>query len=111
MIVTRDYIMLHRTEAGSWTRPQLKALGVTWPPNAGWVERSIGSDLSDKNKWIFESKVTSKEAKNTFTANVLTKNKGDQVHVRYDLMPLCTNNQIKKILKTISIEIDSRKDF
>jgi hypothetical protein len=34
-----DEIAAARTPAGGWTKAQLAAWGVPWPPPAGWKER------------------------------------------------------------------------
>jgi hypothetical protein len=61
MIVTKDWIMQHRTDSGSWTRSQLNILDVRWPPAHGWIERSIGKELSDYKRTMFESKLTAQQ--------------------------------------------------
>lgn len=61
MKITRKYIMQHRTEKGAWTRPQIEALGIDWPPTKGWIDRVIGKELSDDKRKAFEAKVPVKE--------------------------------------------------
>lgn len=36
MNVTREEIEAAKTPAGGWTREQLAAWGVSWPPPKGW---------------------------------------------------------------------------
>ena len=57
MKITRTYIIEHRTENGAWTRPQIEALGVDWPPRGGWIDRVVGDFISKSNQKLFESKV------------------------------------------------------
>jgi hypothetical protein len=54
MIVTREWVMRHRTPNGGWTRAQLDAIGVKWPPKRGWVVTVIGRDLPDDAVQAFE---------------------------------------------------------
>ena len=44
--MTREEIMAARTPNGGWTRKQLAAWGVEWPPQKGWIDRitASGSD-------------------------------------------------------------------
>lgn len=41
--VTLDEIEAARTPAGGWTRAQLAAWGVPWPPAKGWKDRLTGA--------------------------------------------------------------------
>ena len=61
MRISREYIMEYRTDKGSWTQPQLEALGVEWPPVKGWIERISGNELSPGDQKTFQSKVTIKQ--------------------------------------------------
>lgn len=38
MNVTREEIEAAKTPAGGWTREQLAAWGVSWPPPKGWKQ-------------------------------------------------------------------------
>ena len=53
VLVTKDYIMKHRTKRGAWTRAQMLALGVGWPQPAGWIDEAVGTHISieDANKF------------------------------------------------------------
>jgi hypothetical protein len=55
MIITKDWLMRHRTKRGAWTRYQILALGIGWPPSQGWVKRLVGCDITDENALRFES--------------------------------------------------------
>jgi hypothetical protein len=46
MLLTREFIMNNRTDAKAWTRRQLEIIGVTWPPQNGWIERTVGKQIS-----------------------------------------------------------------
>ena len=55
--------MAHRTTKGSWTRLQIEALGIDWPPKKGWIDRVVGNDLSERCQWEFQSKLTAKQVR------------------------------------------------
>lgn len=61
MIVTRKWIMQHRTDKGAWTQPQIEALGIEWPPRHGWIDRVVGKEIPESDRYLFESKVGIKE--------------------------------------------------
>jgi hypothetical protein len=54
--VNRDWIRRHRTERGGWTQQALAVLGVAWPPPRGWIERSIGLQLTAQERALFEAR-------------------------------------------------------
>lgn len=45
-LVTEALIESAKTAAGAWTRRQLAAIGVSWPPAAGWKKRCTGKRLN-----------------------------------------------------------------
>jgi hypothetical protein len=45
--ITEEFIALGRSAAGGWTRVQLAALGVPWPPLKGWKATVLGKSISD----------------------------------------------------------------
>ena len=56
--VDRNYIMKHRTKKGSWTRSQIQALGIEWPPRQGWIDEIIGLTISPEQQIQFEAKLS-----------------------------------------------------
>lgn len=48
MKLTRELLMRHRTAKGAWTKAQMFALGLSWPPPPGWMERVVGKALTDQ---------------------------------------------------------------
>lgn len=56
MIITREYVHAHRTAAGGWTKAQLAALGVSWPPTKGWLTAIIGLEITDDQAMRFEGR-------------------------------------------------------
>ncbi len=45
MIVTKKWLNACKTEAGGYTKEQIKSLGMEWPPVIGWQDRIIGMDI------------------------------------------------------------------
>lgn len=39
---------------GGWTKAQLEAIGIGWPPPKGWVDALIGSMVEDDQREKFE---------------------------------------------------------
>ncbi len=54
MTITRDWVMKHRTANGGWTRVQLGAIGVAWPPRRGWVDLVCGRTITPDQQKVFE---------------------------------------------------------
>ncbi|ABM40171.1 hypothetical protein [Polaromonas naphthalenivorans] len=48
MKLTREILMQYRRPKGMWTRAQLQALGVSWPPKHGWIKEVIGKELTEQ---------------------------------------------------------------
>lgn len=53
MIVTREFILKHQTANGAWTRAQLNALGVSWPPINGWLRALVGTTITQQQADAF----------------------------------------------------------
>lgn len=57
MKITEEEIEKARTSKGGWTRDQLAAWGVSWPPQKGWKKRLLGNKKKkDKVKKIGRDK-------------------------------------------------------
>ncbi len=65
MLIDRKYIMDNRTSKGAWTKSQINALGIDWPPSLGWIKRLEGTQISEEMKLQFEAKKPAKEKKKT----------------------------------------------
>ena len=52
--VTHEYLNKHRTKKGAWTRKQLTALGIEWPPTQGWKDKVIGLTISPEQQAVFQ---------------------------------------------------------
>ena len=44
--VNKELLALAATTTGGYTRKQLGALGVSWPPPKGWKRRAVGRKIS-----------------------------------------------------------------
>ena len=62
MRVTREWIDRFKTGRGGWTRKQLAAIGVEWPPPKGWKHRAEGTEIDEKARAIFEGQSRSAHA-------------------------------------------------
>lgn len=52
--VTREWINTHKTSKGAWTRKQILALGLDWPPKSGWVQAISGELITHEAARKFE---------------------------------------------------------
>lgn len=48
--------MQHRTPKGAWTKVQLMALGLKWPPVHGWIKEVVGKELTERQFQQFTGK-------------------------------------------------------
>ena len=53
MKITAQWIHAHKTVNGAWTRRQLAAIGVEWPPERGWIGRVIGHPITEEQRIAF----------------------------------------------------------
>ena len=56
MRITRTFIEKGVSDRGGWNKPQVLALGLTWPLEQGWMESVIGREISDENARTFMEK-------------------------------------------------------
>lgn len=54
MIVTRDYLLAHRTAKKAWTKAQFDILRLNYPPVKGWMMAACGRQLTEKEAKLFE---------------------------------------------------------
>jgi hypothetical protein len=54
-IVTHEWVEKNATGKASWTREQLKIVGVSWPPQRGWKTRINGIGIPDEAARKFEA--------------------------------------------------------
>jgi len=53
--VTAQWMKKHSTLSGGWTRRQLAQIGVSWPPPIGWQDESVGKQITDEQRRVFEA--------------------------------------------------------
>lgn len=75
MKVTKEFIMNNRTRNGAWTRAQVQALGIKWPPRHGWHNKLIGTEITEEQasqfiagKEIFRSTKKMRQQEKTLLA-------------------------------------------
>lgn len=54
MKMTHEWLHQWKTGKGGWTRVQLAAIGVPWPPKKGWLSAAIGREITDEQRRRFE---------------------------------------------------------
>ena len=52
--ITNEWIDTHRTTKGAWTRQQILALGIEWPPRSGWKSALKGELITHEAARKFE---------------------------------------------------------
>ena len=82
MIVTRDYILANTTNNGAWTKSQIEALGMTWPPITGWIDRACGIELSPEQRRIFERAEHAGINMKVSDASIKSMRDSDLIHLR-----------------------------
>jgi hypothetical protein len=55
MVVTKELILAGKTGSGGWKAKQLKIIGVSWPPEKGWMDRAVGRLISNEDADRFVS--------------------------------------------------------
>jgi|TARA_R110002049_G_scaffold275141_1_gene453140 hypothetical protein len=65
MIITLELIEGYKTKKGAWTRSQLQAIGVSYPPKKGWKKRCIGRQISEENLTLFKARLTANDLRTT----------------------------------------------
>lgn len=62
-MITKIWLDEFASGEGGYTRDQLDAIGISWPPKTGWKWRVIGYEISEADKHRFEMKRTAKEVR------------------------------------------------
>jgi hypothetical protein len=52
--VTLEWLREFRSANGGYAKKQLTAIGVPWPPVAGWPRDVIGRSITDRERMEFE---------------------------------------------------------
>lgn len=45
--VSKEFMQLAASGEGGWNKAQLALLGVSWPPQKGWMTKIIGLDVPE----------------------------------------------------------------
>ena len=53
VILTHEMILAARTPNGGFTKKQLAAIGIEWPPQKGWTKDVIGKQITRHQLEIF----------------------------------------------------------
>lgn len=61
--ITHEWLLTHATNGDAWNAAQLAAIGIAWPPRAGWKARAIGMRVSELQRRAFESGRTLESAR------------------------------------------------
>ena len=59
-IVTKEWMVAHKSPKGGFYACQTKALGEYYPLTSGWFDRCIGKEITDAQKRVFEAGAISK---------------------------------------------------
>jgi hypothetical protein len=70
MKITRQFILDNCTDKHGWTQDQIEALGEKWPPVKGWIDRCIGSEISEENAERFKKKISKKLKMNNLLLDI-----------------------------------------
>jgi len=76
--ITKDWIMEHRTVKGAWTGPQFAAIGLNISTKRkGWISRVVGKKITESNKRLFESRITTTQQRQL-------KKRADKINKKVD---------------------------
>lgn len=54
MLITKEWLQKYKTKSGGYTKAQINALGMEWPPRKGWEKDIVGLDITELDARIFE---------------------------------------------------------
>ena len=54
--ITTNWLFAHKTPRGGWTRDQLAAIGVPWPPPHDWMVGVQGAVIDERTRAVFENR-------------------------------------------------------
>ena len=46
MILTKKFLLEHRTKSNAWTKEQFRIIGLTWPPKQNWMSLVKDKELT-----------------------------------------------------------------
>ncbi len=53
-VITKEWLDSNRTDKGAFTRKQIQALGIKWPPRSGWMQSVVGEMITHEQARQFE---------------------------------------------------------
>ena len=53
--INKEWLDAHKTKSGGYTKEQMIALGIDWPPKSGWKGRIIGETVTKESANRFEA--------------------------------------------------------
>jgi len=54
-VITKKWLDANRTAKGAFTKKQVQALGIKWPPTSGWMKSIVGEFISSDKAREFEN--------------------------------------------------------
>lgn len=117
MILTKEYINRYRTNKGAFTQSQVEALGLIWPPEKGWINRLVGTEISEENAKVFEARKSAKglrqdaikEKKDSSKAkNIMAKAASSSVNETLKGIMFLTDHDLALVSGAVKKEKDRR---
>ena len=102
LVITRDYINDNKTKRGAWTKVQIEALGIEWPPKHGWIDRLIGEVISPEQANRFEQ---GKEIRSSANKDIYW-HVGEKIIKNVDKL---TDRNLMKLFDFVRLEMEKRK--
>ena len=101
VVITREYINSNKTARGAWTKVQIEALGLEWPPTNGWINCLIGEILSPEQASRFEQ---GKEIRSSANKDVYW-HVGEKIIKNVDKL---TDRNLMKLFDFVRLEMERR---
>lgn len=101
-VLTKEYIHKHKTKRGAWTKVQIEALGLSWPPRQGWINELIGTTVTPDQACTFENGKNSRASPKKESQWDL----GKKIIKNVDKL---TDNQLTRLYEFIRQEMTKRK--
>lgn len=52
--ITEHWLREFKTSKGAWNKMQLQAIGINFPPQKGWMNSVVGTEITHAQKTAFE---------------------------------------------------------
>ena len=99
--INKDFFLDNCTEAGSWTKAQLKVLGIKYPLKSGWQRKLYGKQITEQQALEF------KEAAKIFSKKTIKINERLEQHFLKKLNRALENKDYEANYN-LAFDIDSR---